>query len=70
MRIEILIGGKLHGTRNWAAVPSTGQDVWVENILQVRGFDRAQDGALKVVAVLWHRDKVQVNLITPDSDRK
>lgn len=67
MRIEILIGGTLHGMRDWSAVPSIGQDVWIKNVLQARGHDtaRQRDGALKVVAVLWKEDRVQVNLEKP-----
>lgn len=60
MNVEILIGGRLHGMRDWAAIPSVGQDVWVKNVFQAR------DGALKVVAVLWFDEKVQVNLETPE----
>ena len=66
MRIEILIGGKLHGAREWSAVPAIGQDVWIKNVFQARGHDDQIDGALKVVAVLWRESHVQVNLATPE----
>ena len=71
MRIEILIGGKLHGMRDWSAVPAIGQDVWIKNVFQARGHDteRQHGGALKVVAVLWREDRVQVNLATPRAEQ-
>ncbi len=68
MRIEILIGGRVHGMRDWSSVPAVGHDVWVKNVFQARHLetDRHRDGALKVVAVLWFDDRVQVNLETPE----
>lgn len=72
VRIEILIGGKPHGMREWDAVPAIGQDVWVRNVFQALRSDDDEndcDGALKVIAVLWREDKVQVNLETPSPGR-
>ncbi len=71
MRIEIRIGGELHGAREWSAVPAVGQDVWVKNVFRARGHEtnRQRDGALKVVAVLWHEDRVVVNLDTPRAEQ-
>jgi hypothetical protein len=67
--VEILIGGRLHGMRReWSAVPAIGQDVWVKNVFgasRSEPYENVRDGALKVVAVVWHEDKVQVNLETP-----
>lgn len=64
MTIYLHIAGRVHGMRNWSAVPRIGEDVWVENAELPNGSKGNR--ALTVIAVLWNAEHVDVNLQKPD----
>lgn len=66
MKVNICISGRLHGMRDWDAVPRIGEDVFVHNIDNVKRPGPFRDGYLKVCAVLWEEEGATVNLTKDD----